>query len=364
MFVRVFLGVGQKFFSQPQNIFKLSSPLVKAATATISSSSFHHQSSASVPLLLLLWKQPKRTFSLSTQKSELATATTTEKVTALKKRPAKKKQSDSVAAAGQKGYFPVVAYATAEEYDLERLRASLIKQDLYDVRILPQPPTAGDAAADVSGVPEAVDYIYATAKIQFGDEPRDIFIFREGSVVLWNCPELECGNILSHLRSFEIDSYGRALIQEESDCMAYKYDDRRPMAHLTNGNFYLSKDVDDSKANNVALEKYTFSNAMSASVKLGIWEASLDRYVDSMAYVTEDLKRGTKIKMSRADVLRKTGELFALRHLINLSSDLLDTPDFYWDREQLEQLYSSTCSYFSIQRRTKVCDFNLSVRLI
>ncbi len=46
---------------------------------------------------------------------------------------------------------------------------------------------------------------------------------------------------------------------------------------------------------------------------------------------------------------------FYFRHLINLSSDLLDTPDFYWDRPKLEQLYIRTCNHFNITRRTKVC---------
>lgn len=101
-------------------------------------------------------------------------------------------------------------------------------------------------------------------------------------------------------------------------------------------------------------DKYTFSNGMALSVKLGIWEASLDRYVDSIAFVTDDLKSGRPIKMSREEVLRKQGELFALRHMINLSSDLLDTPDFYWEREELENLFQQTCGYFSISKRTRV----------
>lgn len=58
--------------------------------------------------------------------------------------------------------------------------------------------------------------------------------------------------------------------------------------------------------------------------------------------------------MTRQSVLRKQGELFALRHMINLSSDLLDTPDFYWERDDLESLYQQTCSYFSISKRTRV----------
>ena len=41
------------------------------------------------------------------------------------------------------------------------------------------------------------------------------------------------------------------------------------------------------------------------------------------------------------DVLVKTGEFFALKHLINLDSDLLDVPDFYWDRAELEKIYQN-----------------------
>lgn len=121
------------------------------------------------------------------------------------------------------------------------------------------------------------------------------------------------------------------------------------------------------------------SNALALSVKLGSWEAALEKYIDSIEYVTEvtslhfsflnllidksclqDLKAGREIKMSQSEVLRKTGELFALRHLINLRSDLLDTPDFYWDREHLEPLYLRVIGSLSIQRRTRVMNERLS----
>lgn len=144
-------------------------------------------------------------------------------------------------------------------------------------------------------------------------------------------------------------------MQNESESMFYNYVKENQQPTLKSNNFYLTK----SEANNV-LEKYTFSNALALSVKLGIWEASLDNYVDSMAYVTEDLKQGTKFRISRAEMLRKTGQLFALRHLINLQSDLLDTPDFYWDREHLENLYGQTSNYFSISKRTRVMNEKLN----
>lgn len=133
----------------------------------------------------------------------------------------------------------------------------------------------------------------------------------------------------------------------KKDLLRYKFSRNTPILEA-NGDILLSTE------NNNMLEKYTFSNAMALSVKLGIWEASLDKYINSIEFVTEDLKTGKRINMSQEDVLRKHGELFALRHLINLSSDLLDTPDFYWDREQLEKLYSQLCIHYSIPRRTKV----------
>lgn len=142
---------------------------------------------------------------------------------------------------------------------------------------------------------------------------------------------------------------------DESEIMFYNYMKENQPAMLKNGNFYITKEIKDNM-----FEQYTFSNALSLSVKLGIWEASLAKYVDSMAFVTEDLKHGNKIKISRHEMLRKTGELFALRHLINLSSDLLDTPDFYWDREHLETLYSQTCNYFNISKRTRVMNEKLN----
>ena len=58
--------------------------------------------------------------------------------------------------------------------------------------------------------------------------------------------------------------------------------------------------------------------------------------------------------MKQHEVLKKSGQLFALRHVVNLSSDLLDTPDFYWDRDELERIYEKVFNYFCINRRTKV----------
>lgn len=251
-----------------------------------------------------------------------------ESTLALKKRQIRKKRNDLAS----EGKFTVSAYATAEEYDLEALHTALTKQDLYETRKF---------------YTEDEDVLHVRSKYNIEPEARDIFFFREGSIVLWNCDEPETGNILRNLRQFEINPYNKQIVDSEKEVMKYAYLNNAS-GSLKNEIFYIQNNDDGD------LEKYTFSNAMTSSVKLAIWESMLENYIDGLATVTSDLKEGRRIRITRACILRKTGELFALKHLINLDSDLLETPDFYWDREALEQLFNKTSNYFSISKRKKV----------
>lgn len=248
----------------------------------------------------------------------------------VKKRPARKKQrTDDTKTDGK---FNVIAYGTAEEYDLEALHTALTKQDLYETKKF---------------YTEGEDVLHVRSKYNVELEPRDIFFFREGSVVMWNLSENEAKTLLRNIEPYEIGPYPYEIVKLEKEVMTYAYVEDK-IGGLKNETFLIQPNNDGD------LEKYTFSNAMTSSVKLGIWEATLEKYIDGLASVTADLKEGRKIRMSRSAVLRKTGELFALKHLVNLDSDLLETPDFYWDREELERLFAQTCTYFSISKRKRV----------
>lgn len=277
-----------------------------------------------------IYQHSQRLFHLSTKNCDIIR---TNSSLVVKKRPLRKKRQDDKASDGT---FGVLAYATADEYNLESLHTALTKQDLYETRKF---------------YTEGEDVLHVRSKYNVEtSEPRDIFFFREGSVVLWNCDEPETKSILRNLKQFEIGPYDEHVIKSEKEFMNYAYVEES-RASLKNEIFHIqSNDESD-------LEKYTFSNAMTSSVKLAIWESLLDTYIDGLSTVTTDLKNGQRIRMSRATILQKTGELFALKHLINLDSDLLETPDFYWDREELEQLFNKTCTYFSIPKRKRVRNF-------
>ncbi|XP_067398521.1 required for meiotic nuclear division protein 1 homolog isoform X3 [Emydura macquarii macquarii] len=166
--------------------------------------------------------------------------------------------------------------------------------------------------------------------------------------------ETEVKNIMQVLEPHEIQPYEVALVHWENEEINYRRGEGQ--SKLRRGEILLNSDMDIDQ---VILQKFAFSNALCLSVKLAIWESSLDNFVESIQSIPEILKSRRKVKLSHADVMQKIGELFALRHRINLSSDLLITPDFYWDRENLEELYDKTCQFLSINRRVKVMNEKL-----
>jgi uncharacterized Rmd1/YagE family protein len=265
------------------------------------------------------------------------------------KKTPKRKRLFEEEAKPKEGFWNLVAYATAEEYDLQRLKDALIKQDLYIPCEL-----SGDEALK-SGVGNA---IHAVAKYRVTPENRRLFFFREGSVVMWNCPLVERHAILNFLKCFEEQSYDEPIVKEELEVMHYTYTDNGKTNILQDGCIFISRH--NKTEEQISFDRYTLSNGVAMSVKLGILEASLEDYIRRIEFVTEDLKFGRRIRVDQKRALRKSGELFALRHSINLSSNLLDTPDFYWDHEELEHLFQRTCNYFEISRRTKVMNEKLN----
>ncbi|KAI5938453.1 Required for meiotic nuclear division protein 1 [Manis javanica] len=232
------------------------------------------------------------------------------------------------------------AFATADEYHLGNLSHDLVSHGYVEVTSLPR-----DAAN--------ILVIGVESSAKEGD-PGTIFFFREGAAVFWNVKDKTMKHVMQIIEKHEIQPYEIALVHWENEELNYIKIEGQSKLHRGEIRLNSELDLDDA-----ILEKFAFSNALCLSVKLAIWEASLDKFVESIQSIPEALKAGKKVKLSHEEVMQKMGELFALRHRINLSSDFLITPDFYWDRENLEELYDKTCQFLSITRRVKVMNEKL-----
>ncbi|KPJ12505.1 Required for meiotic nuclear division protein 1-like [Papilio machaon] len=240
----------------------------------------------------------------------------------------------------KEGHYLTFAYATANSYDLKALKEALVQQKLYE---------PGKLKAHEVG-----DVVIANPVYTVGTEPREIIFFKEGAVVFWNCTELEASNVLDFVKRYEIESYPKDVVEREREVMTYVYQPNVKKCHLQESCFILVPDRDNS------LEKYSFSHAMAQSARLGAWEARLESLAASVREHSAIMERDGATYVDKKEVVRKLGELFSLRHRLNVESDLLDTPDFYWEEEELERLYSNTVAYFTIPRRTRVLNERLS----
>ncbi|XP_003371469.1 putative required for meiotic nuclear division protein 1-like protein [Trichinella spiralis] len=155
---------------------------------------------------------------------------------------------------------------------------------------------------------ELPDVVYVQQKFQ---QPGEAFVFYDGGVVFWDFTEKSRREFLNAVQLFEESPYEDKIVESEEENLSY----------------------------------------------LSIWESLLDDFVASSEDVVEHLQLG-RITLSKSEVLRRAGKLFMLRHRISLCGDLLDAPDFYWDKQDLERIYSEAFSLFNMGKRTRVNCFS------
>ena len=55
------------------------------------------------------------------------------------------------------------------------------------------------------------------------------------------------------------------------------------------------------------------------------------------------------------------GEVFVVRHDVNLHTEILDTPAFFWKEERFEQNYETIMNYLEMDSRTNILNKRLDM---
>jgi uncharacterized Rmd1/YagE family protein len=135
--------------------------------------------------------------------------------------------------------------------------------------------------------------------------------------------------LLDHLKPAQIEPY-HDIEEEELDYIQ----DEQLRTGVMGDIVLLGPDED------LIYAKLAFSNGIARSTKLAVLEEQLDNYLDSTREIPRILVRGKKLPWGRAKTMQKVGELLAFRGELNLHSELVETPDLYWARPQLEEYYN------------------------
>jgi uncharacterized Rmd1/YagE family protein len=174
----------------------------------------------------------------------------------------------------------------------------------------------------------------------------DIFYFSYGCVVLWGFTEEEEQAILGALKEFEKDPSTKP----EMDEFTFTY-----------GETMRIEEDEISLQTKNTLSKLAISYGLAQSVKLTTFEETIQKTIDNTKNLPQDLATKGKISMSRRDISRKLGELFIERNFINLHSEILDTPEFFWNYPELEPFYRRTSHYLDVTKRVEVLNKRLGV---
>jgi len=107
------------------------------------------------------------------------------------------------------------------------------------------------------------------------------------------------------------------------------------------------------------LIKLSLSHALSQSVKLSSFELSISETIAQTRSVPEELATTGRTSLSSEQLTKLMGKLFAQRDSMNLDSDILDTPEFFWRRPKYESFYQRGSQYLDIQARVAILNRKL-----
>ena len=103
------------------------------------------------------------------------------------------------------------------------------------------------------------------------------------------------------------------------------------------------------------------SFALATSSKLDVFEGRVEDTIKETNHIPEDLAATGSIRYSKNDISKLIGRLFIVRTDVNLNSDMLDEPDFFWEFDEWEPLYSKMMKYLEVAHRVEILNSRLDV---
>lgn len=225
-------------------------------------------------------------------------------------------------------FLRCVSYCTAGSYDLAGL-AGVFKRKGYVVQV-------------------SRDVLHATST----KKPTDIFFFNHGCFVSWGFNKAQEQKWVELTREYSRDSL--PIIEVDQFC--FRFGERISIdAHTRFKLDVITLNSDDAQV------KLAISYGLAQSIKLEAFEAAIQEAVKKNSYLPEEIARRGAISLSRRSIFKRMGEIFLARSSINLNSEFLDAPEFFWRNPNLEPFFIMTKKFLDIPSRVMALNQKLDV---
>jgi len=184
---------------------------------------------------------------------------------------------------------------------------------------------------------------------------QELFVFEFGAVVFWGFPRGEETHLLDVIRGFAT----KGLV--EPDEFESGKDDMAFVTYPDVETISIANDVITFPEETTAKQRLAVSFAIAQSTVLAIFEARIENRVTEYKYIPETLAQRGKIHLSSRLIGTMIGEIFVIRHDLNLHTDILDTPDFFWEEDKYEPEYKMVTRYLEMSGRVEVLNKRLDI---
>lgn len=177
-----------------------------------------------------------------------------------------------------------------------------------------------------------------------------VFIFKNGTVVSWG------------IKRYEINDYLNIIKQLVEKPIALQVHDEfhYQLANKTAIEPHDFFDVDCLTIDNHSDElKLSLSYGFSQSVKLQYFETIIDGLIDKYNPMIHNLSHSGEMPIKRRQIQQIIGEILGAKSELNLISNFLYHPKYFWQHPTLEEHFIMLERYLHIQRRVNAINHRL-----
>jgi uncharacterized Rmd1/YagE family protein len=177
-----------------------------------------------------------------------------------------------------------------------------------------------------------------------------IFVFRNGTVVSWGIKRYRSNDYLNTLKQF-IDKPVNIPVHDEFHFQTGDKTTIEPHDYFDVDCLTIEEHSDDIKL--------SLSYGFSQSVKLQYFETIIEALIEKYNPMILDLSHSGEMEISRTQIQQIIGEILGAKSEMNLISNFLYHPKYFWQHPTLEQHFSMLERYLHIQRRVNALNHRL-----
>lgn len=177
-----------------------------------------------------------------------------------------------------------------------------------------------------------------------------IYIFKNGTVVSWGVKRYEINGYLNIIQSL-IDKPVSILVHDE-----FHYQIKEKTAIEPHDFFDVDCLTIEDESEDL---KLSLSYGFSQSVKLQYFETILDVLIEQYNPMIQSLAHEGDMPIGRKQIQKVIGEILGAKSEMNLISNFLYHPKYFWQHPTLEEHFIMLERYLHIQRRVNALNHRL-----